>query len=138
MLQFRQLLEFLLRKDNKWSNSVSVGSVAIQLRAVAETLRLDPAQLSALQQFQLATCLYNNDFNLRIVAQHLKELIIYDYPEANTVMLNDEQIILAGSRYNRGTARSKQDFIDSIQAPKGDPARVWSSYGRRIVEKKKR
>ena len=90
VLQFRQLLEFLLKKDNQWSNAVSVGAVAIQLRAVAETLGINPKNLSSLQQFQLATCLYNNEFNLRIVAQHLRQLIKYDYPEADTETLNDE------------------------------------------------
>ncbi|QKJ85527.1 hypothetical protein PMPD1_0552 [Paramixta manurensis] len=137
VLQFRQLIEFLINTDNKWSNAVSVGAVAIQLRAVAETLGLDPSQLSSLQQFQLSTCLLNNEFNLRIVAQHLKQLIFADYPNTNTEILNDEQIILAGSRYNRGTQRIKQDFIDSIHASKGDPMREYSSYGRRILEKKK-
>ena len=136
VLQFRQLLEFLLKKDNQWSNAVSVGAVAIQLRAVAETLGINPKNLSSLQQFQLATCLYNNGFNLRIVAQHLRQLIKYDYPEADTETLNDEQLILAGSRYNRGTSRDKQDIIDSIHAPKGHATRAWSSYGRRILEKK--
>jgi len=51
--------------------------------------------------------------------------------------LTDEQIIVAGSRYNRGVQRNKQDFLDSIHAEKGRPEREYSSYGRRILEKRK-
>ena len=137
VLQFRQVIEKAAHQDNRWSNAVSVGAVAIQLRAVAETLGLDTAQLTASDQFQLANCLLDNDFNLRVVARHLRQLVLYDYPQADTMNLTDEQIIVAGSRYNRGVQRNKQDFLDSIHAEKGRPEREYSSYGRRILEKRK-
>lgn len=116
---------------------MSVGAVAIQSGVVAKTLGLNPDNLSSLQQFQLANCLYNNDFNLRVVAQHLNYLIKYDFPDADTTKLSEAQIILAGSRYNRGIQQNKQDFIDSINAPEGTPQREYSSYGRRTLEKRK-
>ena len=50
--------------------------------------------------------------------------------------LTDEQIILAGSRYNRGTMRNKKDIIQSISEQPGFPDREYSEYGRRIIEKK--
>ena len=135
VLQFRQIVD-LFTDDNRYSNSVSVGAVAIQLRAAAETLGMDPERLTNKQQFDLSNCLLNNDFNLRVVAKHLRDLILFDYPDSDTANLSDEQFILAGSRYNRGTQRAKQDFIDSIHAEKGTHEREYSSYGRRILEKK--
>ncbi|WP_337587004.1 hypothetical protein [[Erwinia] mediterraneensis] len=75
---------------------MSVGAVAIQSGVVAKTLGLNPDNLSSLQQFQLANFLYNNDFNLRVVAQHLNYLIKYDFPDSDTTKLSEAQIILAG------------------------------------------
>ena len=56
---------------------------------------------------------------------HLRNLILHDYPGANTTNLTDEQIMMVGSRYNRGTARKKSDFINSAQAPIGSPIREY-------------
>ncbi|MCL9672531.1 hypothetical protein [Citrobacter sp. MNAZ 1397] len=137
VLQLKQVLETILRKhNNKISNSTSVGSVAIQLGVAARTIGVRPDILTSYEQFQLSRCLLDNSFNIRVVAFHLRDLIMYDYPDVDTANLTDEQIILAGSRYNRGLERQKQDFIDSIVAPKGAPGREYSEYGRRIVEKK--
>lgn len=135
ILQLRQLIE-LFKDNNSLSNRTSVGSLAIQLRAAAETLGIDATKLTRKQQFQLSNCLLNNDFNIKVVAQHLRELILFDYPDADTRELTDEQIILAGSRYNRGTQRAKSDFLDSISAEPDSPAREYTEYGRRILEKR--
>ncbi|KAB0933612.1 hypothetical protein FZH87_21460, partial [Cronobacter sakazakii] len=81
-------------------------------------------------------CLLNNDFNIRVVAFHLRDLILYDNPGINTSILTDEQIILAGSRYNRGKQRNRGDIISSIHSPVCAPSREYSEYGRRILEKK--
>lgn len=137
VLQFRQVLEIVMgKKDNIYSNSTSVGSIAIQLRAAAETIGIRPDTLSFFQQYKLSQCLLNNDFNIRVVAFYLRDLILYDNPGSDTSHLSDEQIILAGSRYNRGISRDKKDFIDSIHAPTGARERAYSEYGRRIIEKK--
>lgn len=137
VLQLRQLLEIIMRrKDNKYSNSTSVGSIAIQLRAAAQTIGIRPDTLTFSQQYKLSQCLLDNHFNIRVVAFHLRDLILHDYPGIDTSNLTDEQIILAGSRYNRGIEREKSDFIDSIQSPTGTPSRVYTEYGRRIIEKK--
>ncbi|WP_426817411.1 hypothetical protein ACP3TC_02030 [Winslowiella sp. 2C04] len=136
LLQFRQLID-IFRGNNNLSNVTSVGSLAIQLRAAAEAIGIDPSKLNRTQQFQLSNCLLNNDYNIQIVAKHLHDLILYDYPDADTRNLNDEQIILAGSRYNRGIQRKKQDFIDSINAPVGSPLRKYTEYGRSIINKRK-
>ncbi|WP_342322525.1 hypothetical protein AAEY27_19970 [Kosakonia sp. BYX6] len=137
VLQFRQLLEEIMRKsDNSYSNSTSVGSIAIQLRTAAQTIGIRPDTLTSFQQYKLSQCLLDNRFNIRVVAFHLRDLILHDNPGGDTFNLTDEQIILAGSRYNRGIERIKADFIDSIQAETGTSARIYSEYGRRIIEKK--
>ena len=69
---------------------------------------------------------------------HLRNLILHDYPGANTTNLTDEQIMMVGSRYNRGTARKKSDFINSAQAPIGSSIREYSSHGRTILRRRER
>jgi hypothetical protein len=137
VLQYRQMFHDNFSGNNKKSNATSVGVLAIQLRAAAETLGIDPKTLTTTQQLQLANCLLTDDFNIRVVAFHLRDLIIFDNPDiSNTSILSDEQIILAGSRYNRGIARDKKDIIKSISSPPNAPDREYSSYGRRLLEKK--
>ncbi|MFV8800110.1 hypothetical protein ACNSPD_06810 [Yersinia enterocolitica] len=137
VLQFRQFIIDTIKQDNTSSNSTSVGLIAMQIRVVAETIGLDPSTLTMLQQHKLADCLLSDSFNIKIVAKHLKSLILFDNPKIiNTSNLTDEQIILAGSRYNRGIERHKDDFVKSIAAPVGSSVREYSSYGRRIIEKK--
>ncbi|PHM33385.1 hypothetical protein Xmau_04537 [Xenorhabdus mauleonii] len=138
VLQVRQLIDDTINGNNKTSNATSVGALAIQLRAAAETLGIDPSKLTTRQQLQLANCLLQDDFNIKISALHLRDLIIHDYPELmDTSILTDEQIILAGSRYNRGIARDKKDFLKSIYSASSYKERDYTSYGRRILEKKK-
>lgn len=136
VLQARQVIDEILRDKNKRSNTTSVGSVAIQLGVAAQTLGIDPQSLDHFQQFRLAQCLLDNSFNIRVVAFHLRDLILYDNPGINTAILTDEQIILAGSRYNRGIQRSAADIINSIHAPINSPTRKYSEYGRQIIQKK--
>ncbi|MFJ5470277.1 hypothetical protein [Pectobacterium carotovorum] len=137
VLQVYQLLDLFKRSGNKKSNSTSVGSLAIQLRAAAETLGIDPDKLTSTQQLQLANCLLDDDFNISTVARHLKDLIVYDNPGiTDTLNITDEQLILAASRYNRGIERKKEDFINSINAEIGDPLREYSSYGRVIIKRR--
>ena len=137
VLQFRQVIEEVLGKSsNEWSNATSVGSVAIQIGVAARTIGIHPDKLTHFQQFRLSQCLLDNHFNIRVVAFHLRDLILYDNPDSDTMYLTDEQIILAGSRYNRGTMRNKKDIIQSISEQPGFPDREYSEYGRRIIEKK--
>lgn len=137
VLQFRQVIEEVLGKSsNEWSNATSVGSVAIQIGVAARTIGIHPDKLTHFQQFRLSQCLLDNHFNIRVVAFHLRDLILYDNPDSDTMYLADEQIILAGSRYNRGTMRNKKDIIQSISEQPGFPDREYSEYGRRIIEKK--
>jgi hypothetical protein len=136
VLQARQVLDELMNDNKKRANTTSVGSIAIQLGVAAKTLGIDPFSLDHFQQYRLARCLLENDFNIRVVAFHLRDLILYDNPGINTAVLTDEQVILAGSRYNRGTQRSADDIINSIYARPGTPSREYSEYGRNIIEKK--
>lgn len=68
----------------------------------------------------------------------MRDLIKYDYPNQDPLHMSDEQIIVPGSRYNRGTQRSLEDFIHSIYANEGAPEREWSSYGRSLIRHKSR
>jgi hypothetical protein len=136
VLQIRQIIEKISKGNNKSSNATSVGSIAIQLGVAAKTLGINPDALDNAQQLRLAQCLLENSFNIRVVAFHLRDLILYDNPGIDTSHLTDEQIILAGSRYNRGTRRKSDDIINSIHSPQGGGTREYSEYGRNIIEKK--
>jgi hypothetical protein len=114
----------------------SFGGVSIQLRAVAKELDMDPATLSFGDSLRIISCLKKDAFNLDIVAKHLHGLILYDYPDANTANLSEEQFIVAGSRYNRGTQRALKEIINSNRQPPGNPARIYSSYGRTMLRHK--
>ncbi|MBB1199145.1 hypothetical protein EGM70_02345 [Enterobacteriaceae bacterium 89] len=132
----RQVLDEILGREHRSANKTSVGSIAIQIGVAAETLGIDPRTLDHFQEYRLAQCLLDNRFNIRLVAFHLRDLILYDNPGINTSILTDDQIILAGARYNRGTQRNKDDIVHSIYEPKGKPSREYSEYGRRILEKR--
>jgi len=136
VLQFRQLVEEVLGKNNSSSNATSVGSIAIQIGVAATTIGIEPDTLTSFQQFQLSQCLLVDDFNIRVVAFHLHDLVLYDNPNIDTLYLSDEQIILAASRYNRGIMRDKGDILMSINKEPNTPGREFSEYGRRIIEKK--
>lgn len=136
VLQAKQVIDEVLNEKNKYSNTTSVGSIAIQLGVAAQTLGIAPETLDHSQQFRLAQCLLDNSFNIRVVAFHLRDLILYDNPGINTANLSEEQIILAGSRYNRGVTRSAAAIINFIYAPIGSPLREYSEYGRQIIKKK--
>lgn len=137
VLQFRQVIEEILGKNNnELSNATSVGSIAILIGVAARTIGIHPNTLSHFQQFRLSQCLLDDSFNIRVVAFHLHDLILYDNPDTDTLHLTDEQIILAGSRYNRGIIRAKEDIILSIRKSPGSAEREYSEYGRRIIEKK--
>ncbi len=114
----------------------SFGSVAMQLRVAINTLGLDPDKLTTRDQLELSNCLLEDEFNLRLVATHLRNLILFDYPDCASMYLTDEQYILAGIRYNRGTERSREDFI---KARMGNPVYGTDeydliSYGLRLLQ----
>lgn len=137
VLQAYQLMDFFNNSVNKISNATSVGSLAIQLRAAAETLGIDPDGLTTTKQLQLANCLLDDEFNISVVAKHLRDLIVYDNPGiVDTLNITDEQLIIAASRYNRGIQRDRGDFVASMNAEVGDPIRDYSSYGRTIIKRR--
>ena len=111
----------------------SEGAIKIQLRVAAEVLGIDPASLRYAQQNALTECLETDVFNLGTVAKLLHDLIMHDDPNADTRTLSDEQFILAGSRYNRGTERARADFIKSLSDPPGSSSRTYTEYGRAMM-----
>lgn len=116
----------------------SFGSVSIQLRRAAEEMGIQIDAMSYASRRGLAQCLESDAFNIEIVARHLHGLIVHDYPSADTTTLTDEQTIVAGARYNRGTERAVQDIIQSIDAPIGSPTRSYSEYGRTLIRRRPR
>lgn len=115
----------------------SFGSVSIQLRVAAETMGLDIRRLK-FNEKKLARALSNDAYNLHVVARHVFDLIRYDYPNIDTANLSDEQIVVVGSRYNRGKARKLEEIINSLKAAPGDPTREYSEYGRTILRRRSR
>lgn len=111
----------------------SFGAVSIQLRAAAAELQLDAERLTLAQQLRLIECLQTDAFNLDIVARHLRGLILYDYPHADPRHPSEEQFIVAGARYNRGTQRALADILGSLRAAPGSSARAYSEYGRAML-----
>lgn len=116
----------------------SIGIIAMQIRVVAEAFGKDPRHLSDQEIRYISQCLMKDSFNLPMVALHLRDLILYDFPDADTSELDDMQFVIAGSRYNRGTQRALSDFILSYNAPEGDSVREWTFYGRRMSENRDR
>lgn len=136
VLLWRQFLDFF-KDNNDHSNKTSIGIIAMQIRVVAEILGIDPRSLSTKQQLQISRCLESDDFNIKIVAMHLRDLIKYDYPNSNTRTLSVEQIILAGSRYNRGIQRKKSDFIVAIKSSNRNE-KDYISYGLALIKRQNR
>ncbi|MTD28696.1 hypothetical protein [Erwinia sorbitola] len=117
-------------------DKTSFGSVAMQIQVAARTLGLDPYTLTTRDQLELASCLMEDDFNLWIVAQHLRDMILYDYPNTATLHLTDEQYMMAGIRYNRGIERALSDFISFIhrKPSRGSVEFDYISYGARLLQ----
>lgn len=103
----------------------SFGSVAMQIDVAARMLGLDPGELTTRDQLELSNCLLEDDFNLRLSATYLREMILLDYPSAASMYLTDEQYMLAGIRYNRGPERKLEDFVKIIA---NNPARGTADY----------
>lgn len=116
----------------------SCGSVSIQLRRAAETIGIELGSLDYKKQLQLCRCLETDVYNLNVVARHLYDLIRYDFPDADSEHLTDEQTVVVGSRYNRGTERSMKDIVDSLRANPGTKTREYSDYGRTILRRRDR
>jgi len=114
--------------------ATSEGAIKIQLRNALSAMGYKGAPLTREQQGELTDCLETDVFNIDVVAKFLRQTILRDYPTANTRRLTDEQFMVAGIRYNRGTARSIKDLKDSMASPKDTLKREWSSYGRSMME----
>lgn len=111
----------------------SFGTISMQLRVAAHIVGVDLTTLSYSRQIELSRCLETDAFNIAGVAKYLRALILIDYPNGDTSNLTEEQFVIAGSRYNRGTQRKLADFIASNQAPKESPLREYTSYGHRML-----
>lgn len=113
--------------------ATSEGAIKIQLQAALAALGYKGDPLTRKQQNDLTACLETDIFNIDAVARFLRQMILFDYPKINTRVLTDEQFAVAGSRYNRGTARPLKEFQDSLHSAQGTPKRVYSSYGRAML-----
>lgn len=107
----------------------SMGAVSIQLRRAAETMGLDSSRLTQQQLNTLAIALQSDRTNLFIVAKHLHQLVLIDNPQIiNPMLLSDEQIRLAGTRYWYGPDASHKLIVEKAAAA--------GSYGSNIVRNK--
>ena len=101
----------------------SFGAVSMQLRTAANTLGLNPADMSTTDLRNLSNCLQRDTFNINLVARHLRQLIDHDGFDKSLPALTKEQIKIVGARYNRGIGLS----IDEIKRN--------TSYGDFIVKR---
>lgn len=120
----------------KAPETTSVGPGSIQLQNAAAELGLNWKYLSIQSKDNLFDCLTQDTFNIEIIAKHIRSLILYDYPGTDTLNITDEQFIVAGSRYNRGTKRDLKDIINSINVKEGSADRAYSEYGRAMMKHK--
>ena len=111
----------------------SEGAIKIQLQAALFALGRGGESLNHTEQNELTACLETDSFNINVVARFLQKMIRFDYPTIDTRTLTDEQFIIAGSRYNRGTARPLKDFVQSLKDPQGSPDRAYTEYGRAML-----
>lgn len=88
----------------------SFGSVSIQLRTAAQTMGLNPSEMSTTQLRSLASCLQKDVFNIEVVARHLRQLIDHDGLQKNPPLLTMDQVKIVGARYNRGIGLSLDDI----------------------------
>lgn len=114
--------------------NTSFGAVSMQLRVAAGELGLSIEAMPYSDQANLISCLETDTFNLRVVAQHLRNLILHDNPATDTLNLSTEQFIVVGARYNRGIERPLVDITSSIKLAPGTQGRNFSEYGRRMLE----
>ncbi|WP_143713650.1 hypothetical protein [Variovorax sp. RO1] len=112
----------------------SFGAVSMQLEVAARELGLSVETIPHSDRMNLISCLETDKFNLRLVAQHLRNLILHDNPGNDTLSLSTEQFIVVGARYNRGIERPLTDITNSIKLSPGAQGRNFSEYGRRMLE----
>lgn len=103
-------LPIVQRYDNRPATKTSFGAVSMQLEVAARTLGLDPGKMSQSQLRQLAQCLQQDTYNLRLVALHLRDLINYDGLQTSPPSLTMEAARIAGDRYNRGIKPSLEQI----------------------------
>jgi hypothetical protein len=109
----------------KHPSRTSFGAVSIQLRTAANTLGLNPNELSTSQFRDLGLSLERDTYNIWLTARHLRELIKYDNLKS-PLSMNDIRIV--GARYNRGTGitleqiRRNTSYGDFI-------VRFWTHFG---------
>jgi hypothetical protein len=103
--------------------TTSFGSVSMQLRTAAQTLGMDPRRMRGDDWDRLRRMLENDTTNLELVARHLRQLALQDFPGQDTRQLTPERIEIIGARYNRGTGLSLEQIRRNV------------SYGRFINRK---
>lgn len=80
----------------------SFGTVSMQLRVAAKYFGLNPENLTHQQQLGIIEFLENDKNNLYLVARHILDLIIVDFPSVKIHQLTDEHVRIIATRYNRG------------------------------------
>lgn len=88
----------------------SFGSVSIQLRTAAQTLGINPSEMSTTQLRGLASCLQRDIFNIDVAARHLRQLIDHDGLQKGLPLLTMDQVRIVGARYNRGIGLSLDEI----------------------------
>ncbi|APR81934.1 Hypothetical protein A7982_07283 [Minicystis rosea] len=101
----------------------SAGDVSIQVRRAAESMGLDPNNLGYSDRLAIMNTLKNDQANLQIVGDHLRDLADVDFKGQP---IGDEEMRVIGARYNRGPHLT----LDQIKKN--------TSYGDLIVKQKEK
>lgn len=110
----------------------SFGPVSMQLRTTAQTLGLNPAEMSVSQLRSLAGCLQKDVFNIEVAANHLQQLIVYDKLQGNLPLLTMGHVRMVGSRYNRGMGLSLDEIKKNTSY--GDfIVKYWSRFSQLLI-----
>lgn len=80
----------------------SFGWVSIQLRTAAETLGLNPKEMTHQQFIELSSCLQKDSHNIKIVSKHLRQILDHDRLQDNPPHVSMDLVKIVGARYNRG------------------------------------
>ena len=93
----------------------SFGNVSIQVRRAIETLEYNQDNMSQKDYKDVIKALKDPVMNIYIVASHVSDLKQIDYSDIPSSELTKDQIIVIGTRYNRGPDMPIEDIMKNTE-----------------------
>lgn len=94
---------------------MSFGNVSIQVRRAIETLEYNQDNMSQKDYKDVIKALKDPVMNIYIVASHVSDLKQIDYSDIPSSELTKDQIIVIGTRYNRGPDMHIEDIMKNTE-----------------------